>query len=222
MSAATPGHAELMDAVYRWQRGFYDVTRKPYLLGRDRLIEGLALPDGGSVLEIGCGTARNLVQAARRWPRASFHGFDISSVMLETARDKVASAGLTDRIRLARADAASFDAEALFGRRGFDRVFVSYALSMIPSWREAIEAGLDAVEPGGALAIVDFGDQAGLPPLFKRGLRAWLRAFHVSPRDDIEAALAVAAVRRGAVFDLAKPYLSYAMLARVTVPARAR
>ncbi|RUV53463.1 SAM-dependent methyltransferase, partial [Mesorhizobium sp. M5C.F.Ca.IN.020.14.1.1] len=31
-------HAELMDGVYRWQRHIYDLTRKYYLLGRDRLI----------------------------------------------------------------------------------------------------------------------------------------------------------------------------------------
>ncbi|HWU72526.1 MAG TPA: SAM-dependent methyltransferase, partial [Sphingomonas sp.] len=29
-----------MDAIYRSQRHFYDLTRKYYLLGRDALIEG--------------------------------------------------------------------------------------------------------------------------------------------------------------------------------------
>ena len=31
-------HAQLMDRIYRFQRFFYDATRKYYLLGRDRLI----------------------------------------------------------------------------------------------------------------------------------------------------------------------------------------
>ena len=69
--------AVLMDRIYVWQTGIYDLTRKPYLLGRDRLIASLAPPVGGQVLEIGCGTGRNLVEAARRWPHANFHGFDI-------------------------------------------------------------------------------------------------------------------------------------------------
>jgi S-adenosylmethionine-diacylgycerolhomoserine-N-methlytransferase len=30
-----------MDRVYRPQRHVYDLTRRPYLLGRDRLIAGL-------------------------------------------------------------------------------------------------------------------------------------------------------------------------------------
>ena len=65
MSAAEHCHAELMDGVYRYQRHVYDLTRKYYLLGRDRLIDGLAVPPGGTVLELGCGTGRNLVKAAR-------------------------------------------------------------------------------------------------------------------------------------------------------------
>ena len=35
-----------MDQVYRRQRYIYDFTRKYYLLGRDRLIRGLALQPG--------------------------------------------------------------------------------------------------------------------------------------------------------------------------------
>ena len=81
--------AALMDRLYRRQRHFYDVTRKYYLLGRDRLIEGIAPPPGGRVLEIGCGTARNLVAAAHAWPDAQFFGIDISAEMLDTARQVV-------------------------------------------------------------------------------------------------------------------------------------
>ena len=58
---ASDRHAELMDRVYRSQSGIYDLSRKYYLLGRDQLIEALEPPAGGRVLEIGCGTARNLV-----------------------------------------------------------------------------------------------------------------------------------------------------------------
>ena len=68
-----------MDRIYRHQRFIYDLTRKYYLLGRDRMIAGLAVPDGASVLEVGCGTGRNLIEAARRYPHARFHGFDISA-----------------------------------------------------------------------------------------------------------------------------------------------
>ena len=51
---------ERLDRNYRYQRRVYDLTRRYYLLGRNRLIADLAPPDRGCVLEIGCGTARNL------------------------------------------------------------------------------------------------------------------------------------------------------------------
>src|SRR5262245_23648909 len=103
-------HAELMDGLYRWQRHIYDLTRKYYLLGRDRLIAGLNVPAGGTVLELGCGTGRNLILAARRYPDAHFFGLDISSEMLETARVSIGREGLAERVMLAKGDATDFDA----------------------------------------------------------------------------------------------------------------
>jgi S-adenosylmethionine-diacylgycerolhomoserine-N-methlytransferase len=174
-----------MDAIYRTQRHFYDITRKYYLLGRDALIDGLAPPPGGNVLEIGCGTGRNLIVAAKKWPGARFHGIDISTAMLQTARANIAKAGLSDRILVAQGDATSFDAQALFGIDGFDRVLQSYTLSMIPDWRGALREGAAKLAPCGRLDIVDFGQQERLPRWFRSMLFAWLGKFDVSPRADL-------------------------------------
>ena len=145
----TAGHSRLMDAVYRRQRHIYDVTRKFYLLGRDRLIADLAPAPGETVLEIGCGTGRNLILAAKRYPQARLYGIDISETMLETARANIAKAGLAGQITLARADATDFSPSALFGFPTFDRVFISYAASMIPAWQSAIGTAFAAVAPDG-------------------------------------------------------------------------
>src|SRR5258707_13406686 len=96
--------AELMDRLYRRQRHLYDFTRKYYLLGRDRLIRRLSPPPGSRLLEIGCGTARNLVAAAHPHPGVAFLGIDISSEMLETARGVIARQRLATYIPLALAD----------------------------------------------------------------------------------------------------------------------
>ena len=189
--------ALLMDKMYRRQRHIYDLSRKYYLIGRDEAIARLEPRPGDGVLEIGCGTGRNLVKAARAYPGARFYGLDVSREMLDTAAASIARAGLSSRIAITQADAANFDPEALFGRRQFERVMISYALSMIPPWREALAKALDAVAPGGSLHLVDFGDCSGLPRPFKSALRRWLAAFDVTPRDDLSETLAALSAARG-------------------------
>ena len=172
-----------MDAIYAHQRHIYDLTRKYYLLGRDRLIDRLDVPQGGTVLEVGCGTGRNLIAVAKAYPTARLYGFDISEEMLTTARAQIAAAGLANRITLKQADATDFDAQALFGTATFDRVFFSYTLSMIPDWQAALRQGAKAT--GGALHLVDFGQFEALPGWFGRGMKAWLAKFDVEPRADL-------------------------------------
>lgn len=204
-------HGQLMDGVYRWQRHIYDLTRKYYLLGRDVLIADLDPPAGASVLEIGCGTGRNLIAVGKAWPQAQLYGVDISDAMLETARGAVAKAGLSDRVTLAQGDACGFDADALLGRATFDRVFVSYALSMIPDWEAALHQAAACVAPGGRLEIVDFGQQERLPGVWKRLLSGWLAQFHVTPRRDLGHAIEAVARNMGGVAHVRALYRGYAL-----------
>ncbi len=205
-----------MDAIYRYQRYVYDATRKFYLLGRDRLVEDLAPSPGDRVLEVACGTGRNLIAAARRYPQARFFGFDISTAMLETAGNSIARARLGDRIRIAAGDATDFSGERLFETAAFDRIFISYALSMIPPWRGALQQALSALAPGGRLLIVDFGGQERLPHWFKRLLRAWLAQFSVEPRDALTGELDRIAAMPSYSVRYMPLYRGYAIYAVVT------
>jgi S-adenosylmethionine-diacylgycerolhomoserine-N-methlytransferase len=189
---ATQSHAQLMDNVYRGQRHIYDITRKYFLFGRDSLIDGLDMKPGETLLEVGCGTGRNLDQVRRRWPGARLFGLDISSEMLQSAHAK-----LGPKATLALGDACAFSPSALFGQSGFDRVMISFALSMIPDWQAALATACDALAPGGALHIVDFGDTSGLPGPLRQGLNAWLARFHVSPRLSLPEAARLQGEARG-------------------------
>jgi S-adenosylmethionine-diacylgycerolhomoserine-N-methlytransferase len=207
------GAASAMDAMYRYTRHIYDLTRKPYLLGRDDLIAALQPPDGGTVLEMGCGTARNLIAVAERYPTARLFGFDISEEMLKTARASVEKAGLTARIHLVQGDATGFDALAAFGIAHFDRVYVSYALSMIPPWQAAVAEGLRLAGPEGQFHVVDFGLCERLGAGFRTVLHGWLKLFHVTPRADLEAELQSRAKEAGRELRFERPYRGYAQRA---------
>lgn len=217
---AHSGQAALMDGVYRHQRHVYDLTRKYYLLGRDHLIAELDVPAGGSVLEIGCGTGRNLLKAMNRYPNASWYGLDISAEMLATARASLARHAPSAPVELAAADAAAFDAQALFGTEKFDRVYVSYALSMIPDWRQALAQAADCVADGGSLHVVDFGQQEQLPRWFRATLRSWLAKFHVEPRAELFSALGDVAARIGGRAHGLPLYRGYAWYAVLDAAAK--
>ena len=69
------------------------------------------LPEGGTLLDLGCGSGRMLARLARGRPDARIIGLDLSEPMLETGRELLERDGLTDRVELRRGDITTFDAE---------------------------------------------------------------------------------------------------------------
>ena len=178
-------HAALMDQIYRHQRYIYDFTRKYYLFGRDRLIADLQLKPGARVIEVGCGTSRNLIRIGRAYPMAQLFGLDASAEMLLTSRKAIERAGLGGRTKLVQAYAENLT-PALFGEQEpFDAAVFSYSLSMIPDWKQSLTAARAALGPGGKVHVVDFGDLQGLGKFGERILRGWLSLFHVAPREEL-------------------------------------
>jgi S-adenosylmethionine-diacylgycerolhomoserine-N-methlytransferase len=208
-----------MNRMYRRQRHIYDGTRRYYLLGRDRMIADLQPAPGASVLEIGCGTGRNLVLAARRHPAAQFFGVDVSTEMLTSAISAISRRGLTKRIRVAHGDGTAFDPQVLFGLPAFDHVMISYSLSMIADWRRVLQAAASSLKPGGRLHIVDFGNQERLPGLARALLLRWLAIFDVTPREDLEGVLSTIADTAGADLTFERPFRGYAQYAVLTFPS---
>jgi len=183
-----------MDRMYRFTRHVYDATRAYYLLGRDRLLEQVPTSSSTATLEVGCGTARNLIRLARRSECGELFGLDASHEMLETAAASIERSGVcrSDRkpIVLRQGLAEQLDARRMFGRdEPFDTIYFSYCLSMVPTWPGAIEAALANLKPGGRMLIVDFWDQKDLPPWFAAGLNRWLALFHVHYRPEVHEAL---------------------------------
>ncbi len=188
-----------MNNMYRYTRYVYDASRKYYLLGRDRMINELRARPDEIVIEVGCGTARNLIQMARLYPQAKFYGLDASEEMLKTAQESIDRAGLTDQIKIAHGFAQNFDPAAMFGIEpgSIHKIVFSYALSMIPPWQESLDHALTLIKPAlpatpagpaqvsGSVHIVDFGSQEGLPKWFRAFLFWWLDLFGVHFRPEL-------------------------------------
>jgi S-adenosylmethionine-diacylgycerolhomoserine-N-methlytransferase len=158
-----------VEKYYRWQAPIYDLTRWTFLFGRALLLRTIASGiTPGKILEVGCGTGRNLAEMARRFPAASITGLDLSADMLaRAAKRKVLN---PRRVRLLR---MSYE-EPLNETQSFDLVLLSYSLSMMnPGWAVALRAAIADLRPGGRLAVVDFANT----PL--GWFRQWMNRNHV-------------------------------------------
>ncbi len=215
-------HGAAMDRIYRWQSPIYDITRRYYLLGRDEMLAGIHPASGDAVLEIGCGTASNLIRLGRQWSDCALYGVDISRVMLAEAGQSLHKAGLAHRVTLAEADATQFDTVQLFGRPHFQHLVMSYTLSMIPQWEAALDQALTLLAPGGTLHIADFGPCDRWPSVLHRLLLAWLSAFSVTPRTTLKRLLQDKAARQGLSLTFSEPFGGYAVVARLSRPVSAQ
>jgi 2-polyprenyl-3-methyl-5-hydroxy-6-metoxy-1,4-benzoquinol methylase len=54
------------------------------------------LEAGGTVADVGCGTGVAIVEMAKAWPNAEFHGYDISRHALERAAENARAAGVSN------------------------------------------------------------------------------------------------------------------------------
>ena len=148
-----------------------------------------------------------LAKIGKAWPGVRLYGLDISSEMLKSAR-----ATLGDAARLGEGDACAFDPVGLLGERTFNRIVLSYSLSMIPEWQAAMDHAAGLLAEGGELHIVDFGDLSGISRPFSGLLRAWLAKFHVKPRTDMADTAARIAAARGLALSSTRGPLGYYQL----------
>ncbi len=218
MTTAGPDdHSAFLDRVYRYQRHAYDPLRKTFLFGRDRLIERLAEQPADHILEVGCGTARNLIELHRWRPEARLYGLDASAEMLKTAHAKLRRRGLARRIELRRGLAEELDHRATFGAgEPFGAIFFSYSLTMMPAWRQAIDAALANLGPGGRLYAVDFWDQAAWPAWLRSLLQARLARYRVRYRPEMLAHLHRLETRGQGALHLEPVFYHYAFFATLT------
>jgi S-adenosylmethionine-diacylgycerolhomoserine-N-methlytransferase len=147
---------------YKLHSRIYDATRWSFLFGRKAIVEQLAAQtEPQRILEVGCGTGKNLALLAKRFPKAHITGVDVSSDMLSVAKHKLAHLGnrvtLLDHPYPLMPCEDSRSRTPQFNHQKYDVILFAYALSMFnPGWDAAITAAIDDLNDGGTLAVVDF------------------------------------------------------------------
>jgi len=96
---------------------------------------------------------------------ASIHLVDLCPALLAVARRRARG--------LANVDVIEADATAWQPDQPVDRVFLSYALTMMPDWRAVLVNAWAMLAPGGRLGVVDFHLPGKADSLGNRFWRRW-------------------------------------------------
>jgi phosphatidylethanolamine/phosphatidyl-N-methylethanolamine N-methyltransferase len=134
--------------VYEKLASVYDIVFGPILHpGRVDAIRRMGIRPGDRVLEVGVGTGIN----ASLYPRdCAVTGIDLSSSMLEKARDRVARKGVRN-VRLMQMDAANLK----FADDTFDIVYAPYVISVVPDPLAVAREMRRVCRPGGHIVILN-------------------------------------------------------------------
>ena len=199
-------HKQRLTALYAPQAAGYDALRERLLHSRADMLGLLEIEPGMSLCELGGGTGRNLEYLGDlRAQLARIDIVDLCPPLLAVAAARSAS---WRNVRVVVADAATYAP----GIR-FDRVYLAYALTMMPEWRQAVDNALRLLQPDGLLGVVDFfvSNRAPLAGhvhhsrLARRFWRAWfahggvrLNAAHIDYLDAVSERLSLTE-RAGAI-----------------------
>ena len=102
------------------------------------------------VVDVGCGTGWSSIAIARAYPSARVDGFDPDEIAIQMARDHADEAGISDRVRFHREDAAELTRHGPFE--------VATAFECIHDMARPVEvlrAVREAIVDDGAMLIVD-------------------------------------------------------------------
>lgn len=161
-------HADRLAAFYAPQADRYDHFRARLLQGRDELIAALEIPAGARVVELGCGTGANLAALDRACPLAglaSVQLVDLCAPLLAVARARAAGHA---NVEVIEADATTWRPA-----KPVDRVYLSYALTMMPDWQAVLANAQAMLAPGGRIGVVDFHLSGGAGRFGKLFWRRW-------------------------------------------------
>lgn len=151
--------------AYKRYAPVYDAVFGPILhQGRKRIVQGMNCQPGDRILEVGLGTGLSLPL----YPGdVSVTGIDVSTEMLDRARERVRRKGLSNVEAIREMDALNMD----FPDSWFDRTVVMYVVSCVADTRRLIDEIRRVTKPGGEIFIVNhFRSEKGLARGIENGL----------------------------------------------------
>jgi ubiquinone/menaquinone biosynthesis C-methylase UbiE len=145
--------AALIDG-YNRSAAVYDQTAGMMYLGILRkFLPQVLIGPAPSVLDVGCGTGINLLEAANALgPCQRLHGIDIAPRMIDEARRKAAAAGVSATFEVGDAQHIALDDAS------FDLVICNSAYHWFPDRSRAVAEMSRVLRPGGQVILICVAD----------------------------------------------------------------
>ena len=142
-----------------WMAGDFGQIANVIQAGADEFIASLGLKPGNRVLDVACGSGNLAIPAARTGARVT--GVDIATNLLEQARARAESEGLTIQFDEGDAESLPYDDGA------FDVVITMFGAMFAPR-PELVSSELVRVcEPGGRIAMANWTPAGFIGQMFK-------------------------------------------------------
>jgi phosphatidylethanolamine/phosphatidyl-N-methylethanolamine N-methyltransferase len=139
---------DFVAGVYEKLASVYDVFFGPMLqVARVQAIQRMGIRPGDRILEVGVGTGIN---ASLYPPDCSVTGIDLSSSMLEKARDRIARKGISN-VRLLEMDAVDLK----FSDGAFDIVYGPYLINVVTDPLTVAREMRRVCRPGGRIVFLN-------------------------------------------------------------------
>ncbi|HST25533.1 MAG TPA: class I SAM-dependent methyltransferase [Gaiellaceae bacterium] len=138
------------DEIGRIAHSRHPVAAPVSSLRLQQVIAGLAPPEDGRIVDLGCGSGAWLLQALETHPQLSGVGVDISPSALAEARSEAAGRRLADRVRWIEADGSRWSDDG-----GFDVVICVGASHAFGGLDDTLRAVRSHLRPGGEVVLGD-------------------------------------------------------------------
>ena len=148
---------------------------------RPRAVKRLDLKSGDCVLEVGCGSGRNLPYLSRAvGPGGRVYGIDISEGMLAKARASCEKNALTN-VTLIRSDASEYELP-----EAVDGAMFSLSYCVMRDRKQALQHAWQQLKPGGRVLLLDAKTLSGWLGRLLYPLALWTLKVTVLGSPDID------------------------------------
>jgi arsenite methyltransferase len=167
-----------------------------------RALEHAAPVEGETVVDLGCGRGRDVVQAALRvGPRGRAVGVDATDAMIDAARRGV-PAGLTNA-SFVKADLAALTLPDAFAHAVVSNCAINHAPDKGAVYREILRV----LRPGGRFVVSDVVSEAPLPDAVRNDPAAWAACYGGAiPEGEYLSAIQAAGFAEVGVVERTAPY----------------